>query len=213
MNRLVVLLPLLLVGCAASPTRPTATTAAPAAPPPPSLSYAETNLNATLWAQGTVEHDMAYRSIYAQATRQIAAALKQKDWDAPPKSERKKPAKGPAGRDRRCRRNRARQLAVSGAPDSRRQGVRRIQLGPVVPRERALALPGALEFAQAAAAKRRDDCSPRRTARTHSTLHAANLRSAGFPIARQVKRCSLALETVVEGCEANGKDKGCRRSN
>jgi 5'-nucleotidase (lipoprotein e(P4) family) len=210
MNRLAVLLPLLLAGCAASPTRPTAPSA-PETPPPPALSYAETNLNATLWAQGTVEHDMAYRGIYAQATRQITVALKQKDWDALPKSERKKPAKGlkPA-------------VIVDvdeTVLDNSPYQARLIRDGKEFDEfswdqwcreQRALALPGALEFAQAAAAKGVTVFYLTNRAQHLNEATLANLRSAGFPVAEK-ETVFLGLGTVVEGCEANGSDKGCRR--
>ena len=211
MTRFAALLPLLLLaGCAASPTRPAAD-AVPETPPPPPLTYAETNLNATLWAQGTVEHDMAYRGIYAQATRQLAVALKQRDWDALPKSERKKPAKGlkPA-------------VIVDvdeTVLDNSPYQARLIRDGREFDEftwdqwcreQRALALPGALEFAQAAAAKGVTVFYLTNRAQHLDEATLANLRSAGFPVAEK-ETVFLGLGTVVDGCEANGSDKGCRR--
>ncbi|HSX59218.1 MAG TPA: HAD family acid phosphatase [Tahibacter sp.] len=201
---------LLLAGCAASPSRAPAP-AAPEAPRPPPLTYAETNLNATLWAQGTVEHDMAYRGIYAQATRQITLALKQKDWDALPKSERKKPARGlkPA-------------VIVDvdeTVLDNSPYQARLIRDGKEFDEyswdqwcreQRALALPGALEFAQAAAAKGVTVFYLTNRAQHLNEATLANLRGAGFPVAEK-ETVFLGLGTVVEGCEASGSDKGCRR--
>ncbi|WP_257384962.1 5'-nucleotidase, lipoprotein e(P4) family [Tahibacter caeni] len=210
MKRLAVLLPLLLAACAAQPPR----AAAPAEPEPPktpALTYAETNLNATLWAQGTVEHDMSYRGIYAQATRQIAVALKQKDWDALPKNERKKPARGlkPA-------------VIVDvdeTVLDNSPYQARLIRDGKEFDEfswdqwcreQRALPTPGALEFAKAAALKGVTVFYLTNRAQHLNEATLANLRSAGFPVADK-ENVFLGLGTVVEGCEANGSDKGCRR--
>lgn len=202
---------LLLAGCAAGPTR-TAQAPAPAEPPPPALNYAETNLNATLWAQASLEHDLSYRGIYAQATRQLGAALKQKDWDALPKGERKKP------------------LSKSLKPavivdvdetvlDNSPYQARLIRDGKEYNEfswdewcreQRATALPGALDFARAAAAKGITVFYLTNRAQHLNEATLANLRSAGFPVSDK-ETVFLGLGTVVEGCEANGSAKGCRR--
>lgn len=211
MIRFAALLPLLLLaGCAATQPRPEAP-ATPEAPRPPPLTYAETNLNATLWAQGSVEHDMAYRGIYAQATKQLAVALKQKDWDALPRSERKKPAKGlkPA-------------VIVDvdeTVLDNSPYQARLIRDGKEFDEyswdqwcreQRARALPGAREFAQAAATKGVTVFYLTNRAQHLDAATLANLRDAGFPVAEK-ETVFLGLGTVVEGCEARGSDKGCRR--
>ncbi len=211
MKRFTALLPLLLLAaCAANPPR-TAATVEPEAPKPPPLTYAETNLNATLWAQGTVEHDMTYRGIYAQATRQLTAALKQKDWDALPKGERKKPAKGlkPA-------------VIVDvdeTVLDNSPYQARLIRDGKEFDEfswdlwcreQRAQPLPGALDFAKAAAAKGVTVFYLTNRAQHLNEATLANLRSAGFPVSDK-EAVFLGLGTVVEGCEASGSDKGCRR--
>jgi 5'-nucleotidase (lipoprotein e(P4) family) len=211
MNRLAALLPLLLLAaCAANPPR-SAAPQQPAEPAPPALNYADTNLNATLWAQGTVEHDASYRGIYAQATRQLAAALKQKDWDALPKAERKKPAKNlkPA-------------VIVDvdeTVLDNSPYQARLIRDGKEFDEfswdqwcreQRAAPLPGALEFAKAAAAKGVTVFYLTNRAQHLNEATLANLRAAGFPVAEK-ETVFLGLGTVVEGCEAAGSDKGCRR--
>lgn len=211
MKRFTALLPLLLLAaCAANPPR-TAAPVAPEAPKPPPLTYAETNLNATLWAQGTVEHDMTYRGIYAQATRQLTTALKQKDWDALPKGERKKPAKGlkPA-------------VIVDvdeTVLDNSPYQARLIRDGKEFDEfswdlwcreQRAQPLPGALDFAKAAAAKGVTVFYLTNRAQHLNEATLANLRSAGFPVSDK-ETVFLGLGTVVEGCEASGSDKGCRR--
>ncbi|HWU52206.1 MAG TPA: HAD family acid phosphatase, partial [Tahibacter sp.] len=194
----------------AQPPRATAPVE-PEPPKAPALTYAETNLNATLWAQGTVEHDMSYRGIYAQATRQIAVALKQKDWDALPKNERKKPARGlkPA-------------VIVDvdeTVLDNSPYQARLIRDGKEFDefswdqwcREQiARPTPGALEFAKAAALKGVTVFYLTNRAQHLNEVTLANLRSAGFPVADK-ENVFLGLGTVVEGCEANGSDKGCRR--
>jgi 5'-nucleotidase (lipoprotein e(P4) family) len=201
----------LLAGCAAGPARkPPA--AAPAEPPPPALTYAETNLNATLWAQASAEHDLSYRGIYAQATRQLAVALKQKDWDALPQGERKKPL------------GRALKPAVivdvdETVLDNSPYQARLIRDGKEYNEvswdewcreQRATALPGAVEFAKAAAAKGITVFYLTNRAQHLNEATLANLRSAGFPVAEK-ETVFLGLGTVVEGCEASGSAKGCRR--
>lgn len=210
MNRFAVLLPLLLAGCAAAPPRATAPIA-PVEPAPPPLTYAETNLNATLWVQGTVEHDMAYRGIYAQATKQLSVALRQKDWDALPKGERRKPAKGlkPAvivDVDETVLDNSAYQARLI------RDGKEfdEYSWDQWCREQRARALPGALEFAKAAAAKGVTVFYLTNRAQHLNEATLANLRSAGFPIADK-ETVFLGLGTVVDGCEASGSNKGCRR--
>ena len=211
MKRFAALLPLLLLAaCAASPPR-TAAPLEPGVPQPPQLAYAETNLNATLWAQGTVEHDMTYRGIYAQATRQITTALRQKDWDALPKAERKTPVRGlkPA-------------VIVDvdeTVLDNSPYQARLIRDGKEFDEfswdqwcreQRARALPGALDFARAAAAKGVTIFYLTNRAQHLNEATLANLRSAGFPVSDK-ETVFLGLGTVVDDCEASGSDKGCRR--
>ena len=210
MKRIAALLPLLLAGCAASPSRPTVP-AQPAAAPPPALTYAETNLNATLWAQGTAEHDSVYRGIYAQATRQLDVALARTDWDALPRPERKQPVAGlkPA-------------VIVDvdeTVLDNSSYQARLIRDGKEYDEfswdqwcreQRARPLPGALDFARAAADKGITVFYLTNRAQHLNEATLANLRSAGFPLA-QNEQVFLGLGTVVDGCEAAGSDKGCRR--
>ncbi|MBL8300880.1 MAG: acid phosphatase [Rhodanobacteraceae bacterium] len=211
MNRFAVLLTLLLAGCAASPTRTTTPTAAAEPAQPPPLTYAETNLNATLWAQGTVEHDMAYRSIYAQATRQLALALKQKDWDALPKTERKNALKGlkPAvivDVD---------ETVLDNSPYMARlirdnKDFEESSWEQWCHEQRARALAGALEFTLAASAKGVTVFYLTNRGQHLKEATLANLRAAGFPVADK-ETVFLGLGTEVEGCQTSGTKKGCRR--
>lgn len=211
MKRLSVLLPLLLLAACATNTSKTVAVTEAAKPAPPALSYAETNLNATLWAQGSLEHDLSYRGIYAQATRQLAAALKQKDWDALPREERKNPSKGlkPAvivDVD---------ETVLDNSPYQARlirdaQEFDEFSWDQWCREQRAKALPGALDFAKAAATKGITVFYLTNRAEHLNDATLANLRSQGFPVPDKEK-VFLGLGTVVDGCEAQGSSKACRR--
>src|SRR5471032_1188897 len=41
-------------------------------------------LDAVLWTQTSIEHELIYRQVFASATRQLDVALKTPDWDALP---------------------------------------------------------------------------------------------------------------------------------
>lgn len=210
MKRLSLLLPLLLAACAAQTTRPVAP-AEPATPAPPPVTYAQANLNATMWTQGALEHDLSYRGIYVQAARQLNAALKQKDWDALPREERKTPLKNlkPAvivDVDETVLDNspyQARLIRSGGEFDE-------FSWDQWCREQRARALPGALDFAKAAAAKGIVVFYLTNRAEHLNEATLANLRSEGFPVSDKEK-VFLGLGTVVEGCEAQGSSKACRR--
>ncbi|MFC4819039.1 5'-nucleotidase, lipoprotein e(P4) family [Dokdonella ginsengisoli] len=198
----------LLAGCAGAPNARKAPVApAPAVPAGPA---ANDNLNAVAWTQTAIEHDLIYREVYRQAGEKLAAALKDSKWDALPKGDRKGKLKGlkPA-------------VIVDvdeTVLDNSPYQARLIQSGGEFNeatwaqwcREKAArALPGALEFARLAAKRGVTVFYLSNRAQDLNEVTLENLREAGFPVAGD--SAFLGLGTVVEGCEQNGSEKGCRR--
>jgi acid phosphatase len=70
-------------------------------------------------------------------------------------------------------------------------------------------LPGALEFAKAAAARGVTIYYLSNRTADQGAATIDNLRKVGFPVASDAQ--FLGLGTVVDGCEAEGSEKGCRR--
>lgn len=202
----------LLVGCASQATKPEPLPA-PQTPPmteEPATPPADDSLNATAWFQTSVERDLVYRAIYRAAAAQLPAALADTRWDALQKEDRdgdvrKLPPAIIVDVDETVLDNSPYQarLVRDGKPYNE------FTWSEWVKEEAARPVPGALEFARAAAARgvtifyvsnRVQDLSP-------ATL--SNLRKAGFPIKDESQ--FLGLGTVIEGCEDNGSEKGCRR--
>jgi len=204
---------LLVAACATTKPQPAAPSPAhtPAAHGSPASSVpADDLLNATVWVQTTVEHDLVFREIYRDAREHLAAALKDRHWDALPGDERNpNAAKLPP----------AVILDVDEtALDNSPYEARLIRSGKEfdaysfsqwVKQASAKALPGALAFTRYAVnhgvavfyiSNRSQDLSK-------STLE--NLRKAGFPVAAEDR--FLGLGTFVKGCEQIGSSKSCRR--
>jgi len=202
-----------LAGCAHAPEK-----SAPVAPsvntPPaaPSGSQANDNLNAVAWTQTAIEHDLIYREVFRNAGEKLSLALKDRSWDALPKTERKKPGVAKL------------KPAVivdidETVLDNSPYQARRIRDGKEFDefswsewcREKAARpLPGALEFAQGAAKRGVTVFYLSNRAQDLNEATLDNLHSAGFPIASN-ENVLLGLGTVVEGCEQVGTEKGCRR--
>ena len=70
-------------------------------------------------------------------------------------------------------------------------------------------MPGALEFARAAAARGVTVYYVTNRAEDLTAATVSNLRKAGFPIQDDAQVLGLGL--VVDGCESEGSEKGCRR--
>jgi 5'-nucleotidase (lipoprotein e(P4) family) len=189
----------------ASTPPPTVSAPAPAAAPVP----ADDDLNAVVWTQRAVEHDLVFREIYRSAGEKLLAALADPTWDALPHEDRKGPFAGlpPAvilDVDETVLDNSPYQaLLVRTGKEYDEFSWRQWCL-----KETARPLPGALEFVTLAAqhgvsvfylTNRAVDLGP-------ATL--ANLRKAGFPASPGK---FLGLGVVVPGCETVGTDKGCRR--
>jgi len=177
-----------------------------ATPGPP----ADDDLNAVLWTQRAVEHDLVCREIYRNAEDKLLAAIVDPTWDALSREERAGPVADlpPAvivDIDETVLDNspyQARLVMTGEEYDD-------YSWGEWCRKEEATALPGALEFARFAAehgvtlfylTNRAVDLGP-------ATLD--NLRKAGFPVPDDT--VFLGLGVVVKGCETVGSDKGCRR--
>jgi 5'-nucleotidase (lipoprotein e(P4) family) len=202
----------LVAGCAS--VRAPRPGQAPAATPPPGAPEPEVtpddNLNATLWTQRAVEHDLVFREAYKAASTELLRALADPQWDALPRGEREGSAAGLAPAvivdvD---------ETVLDNSPYQAQLVLTGKEYGEFTwaewcRKERALPLPGAVEFARFAAehgvtvfylTNRAKDLGP-------ATLD--NLRKAGFPVASD--EVFLGLGTLLPGCEMVGTDKGCRR--
>ncbi|GLO54642.1 5'-nucleotidase, lipoprotein e(P4) family [Pseudomonas putida] len=169
---------------------------------------ANDQLDAVLWAQTSVEHDLLFRQVYASATQHLDRALADPAWDALAHAPR----------------------ALNGLPPALIIDIDETLLDNVplnarsiindrpydydawyqwVDRAKAPALPGAVDFLQAAA---RRGITPyyltnRAPGQEQATLE--NLRRAGFPIDSSAQ--ILTDGTAIGGCQASGSDKTCRR--
>ena len=201
-----------LAGCAAAPKRPPVAAAAtpPPAPAVPTIAPND-NLNAVLWTQTAIEHDLIFREVYRQAGEKLLLALKDRKWDALPKGERKHPLKNlkPAvilDIDETVLDNSPYQahLIAEGSEFNEATWAEWCRS------KTARALPGALEFAELAAKRGVTVFYLSNRAQDLNEATLDNLRQLGFPIAHG-ENVFLGLGTVVQGCEQNGSEKGCRR--
>ena len=206
---------LILAGCAAGPQKPAPVSESAPTPPPtevkPAGPAANDNLNATLWAQRALEHDLVYRQTYLQAQQELLKALKDKTWDALPKGERKAKAGSlpPAvivDID---------ETVLDNSPYQARlvrdnKEFDEFEWDKWCREEAATALPGALEFAQFAAKHGVTMFYLTNRAQHLNEVTLDNLKKAGFPISAK-ETVFYGLGTVVKDCEANGSNKGCRR--
>jgi acid phosphatase len=205
----------LLAGCAHAPDK-TAPSPAPApqapASPPPSGPAPNDNLNAVAWTQTAVEHDLIYREVFRAAGKQMRAALKDPKWDALPKRDRKAP---PSAKLKPAVIVDVDETVLDNSPYQARlvaggKEFDEFSWSEWCREQRAKALPGAVEFAQDAAKRGVTVFYLSNRAKDLDEATLANLRNAGFPIAEH-ETVFLGLGTVVEGCEQNGSEKGCRR--
>jgi 5'-nucleotidase (lipoprotein e(P4) family) len=197
------------VACSQAPQHPPAATYGGASD---SAKFsADDRLNATLWMQSAIEHDLTFREIYHAAQAKLVEALADPSWDALPKGERTGDVKGlpPAvivDVD---------ETVLDNTPFDARMIRDNSQMNETawtawVEQKSARALPGALEFAKFAAAhgvtvfyvtNRADNL----TGATHD-----NLQAQGFPFATGEDNV-LGKGANTPGCAAQGGDKGCRR--
>jgi 5'-nucleotidase (lipoprotein e(P4) family) len=220
LRHLVVVSALLLAACQTLPAEAPLTDAAlaqveptpvrrkvPTAPPGPA---AHDNLNAVAWMQASLEYRLLAGQTFRSALYQLDRALKTPDWDALVGEDRLNPAKGlpPAvivDIDETVLDNspyQARLVRDGGAYDE-------VTWDSWVREEKAAPVPGALEFAQAAAARGVTVFYVSNRAAHLEEPTLANLRRLGFPISGPEQ--FLGLGFYVEGCEQQGSEKGCRR--
>ena len=202
-----------LAGCANAPEKHAAAPAPTTAPPPTSTGpEPNDNLNALAWAQTAIEHDLVYREVFRDAGEKLRIALKDARWDALPKNERKHPLSPklkPAvivDID---------ETVLDNSPYQARLVEQDKEFDESswlawCREKRAKALPGALEFAQAAARRGVTVFYISNRAQDLNEATLENLRAVGFPIADN-ETVFLGLGTVVDGCAQNGTSKGCRR--
>ncbi|MFY2762673.1 5'-nucleotidase, lipoprotein e(P4) family [Arenimonas sp. MALMAid1274] len=188
------------------------TPAAPAVAPAPAGPGPNDNLNAVAWVQTSVEFRLMAGQTYRSALYQLDRAIKTPDWDALLPEERVNPATGlkPAvivDIDETVLDNspyQARMVRDGTSYDE-------TTWDAWVREEKAAPIPGALEFAQAAAARGVTIFYVSNRAAHLEEATLANLRAAGFPIAGPEQ--FLGLGFFVEGCEQQGSEKACRRQH
>lgn len=172
---------LLLAGCSA-PVRESP----PAAAAPAALSLDHDNLHATLWMQTAAEYRAALLGAFNQASAQLDRALREPQWDALPPAERGQ--QDPSGLKPAVIVD-ADETMIDNSPFQARgirdaEGFSLARWEAWVGERRARALPGALAFANHAAAQGVTVFFV--TNRGHEREWQAtydNLRSLGFPVA------------------------------
>jgi acid phosphatase len=200
-----------LAACAGAPKLSQAPPATPApvalAGPPPN-----DNLNAVVWTQTAIEHDLIYREVYRNASEKLRAALDDPSWDALAAGDRKtsdvsnlKPAVIVDIDETVLDNSPYQARLVRDSKDYDRQA-----WAEWCSEEAAKPLPGALEFTQDAAKRGITVFYVSNRAEDLSKPTLANLRAAGFPIAAN-ETVFLGFGTVVDGCQQAGSGKGCRR--
>jgi acid phosphatase len=206
----------ILAGCAHAPKKTALATApvpeVPASPAAPSGPAPNDNLNAVVWMQTAVERDLIYREVFRAAGEQMRAALRDPKWDALPKRDRKEPL---SAKLKPAVIVDVDETMLDNAPYEARlvaEGKDYDEFGWAewCRERRAKPLPGAVEFARDAAKRGVTVFYISNRANDLDTATLENLRTAGFPIAER-ETVFLGLGTVVEGCEQNGSEKGCRR--
>ena len=171
---------------------------------------ANDNLNAVAWMQTSVEFRLIAGQTWRAALVQLDRAIKTPSWDALTREDRANKANGlpPA-------------IIVDVDEtmlDNSPYQARLIRDGKAyneatwhdwVQEAAAKPVPGALEFARAASARGVKIFYLSNRAEDLGDATVSNLRKAGFPL----KDASqfLGLGVVVDGCESEGSEKGCRR--
>ena len=171
---------------------------------------ANDNLNAVLWVQASAEYGAACETVYNAATAQLDAALADKTRDALVPEERGNATTGlpPAvvvDVDETVLDNspyQARLIAHDKEFDNR-------SWDAWVAEKKAQPLPGVVAFAQAAAARGITMVYISNRAEHLQAATIANLKAVGLPV--KDDSVFLGLGTKVDGCEAHGSDKHCRR--
>lgn len=196
----------LLAGCVTVPSPSAPVAAKPAA----AAVAANDNLNAVAWSQTAIEHDLIYLQTYRDAQARLLAALHDRHWDALHQGDRTTALKGlkPAvilDIDETVLDNSPFAARMVKSGDEYNEAA----WAAWCKEESARALPGAVEFTQFAAKHGIEVFYLSNRARDLDQATLANLRKVGLPVSGA--QSFLGLGTVVEGCEQNGSEKGCRR--
>jgi acid phosphatase len=198
---------LALTGCAS--TQPVSSPGPRPAPAVAAVS-ADDNLNAVLWSQRAVEHDLIFAEVYRAAREKLATALADPDWDALPRDEREGPVRGLAPAiildiDETALDNSPYQarLVRSGEEYSEFTWATWCKEAAAKP------FPGAVELTRFAADHGVTVYYISNRAKDLDMPTLANLRQAGFPVAND--GVFLGLGAILPGCEQVGTDKSCRR--
>lgn len=200
----------LLAGCATTAPAPPVATPQPT-PAAASISVpANDNLNAVVWTQTAIEHDLIYLQTYRDAQSQLLAALKDPHWDALAKDDRMAPIKGlkPAvvlDIDETVLDNSPYQARLIRSGGEYNEA----DWAAWCKEEAARALPGAVQFTQFAAKHGIAVIYITNRAKDLDAVTLANLRKVGLPVSGP--DAFLGLGTFVEGCEQIGTQKSCRR--
>lgn len=169
------------------------------------------NLNAVLWVQRSQEYRASALQTWKLAAAQLDAALADGNWTALLPEE--------GGKHQSAKLKPAVVVDVDETVlDNSPYQARLVRDGSSyndatweawVDERKAQPVPGAVQFAQAAAAKgvTMIYISNRTAAMKDATI--ANLRQVGFPVADD--SVYLGLGTPVPGCTEHGSEKGCRR--
>ena len=168
------------------------------------------NLNAVAWMQTSVEFRLIAGQTWRAALAQLDRAIKTPSWDALTKEDRANKANGlpPAiivDVDETMLDNSPYQARLIRD----RKAYDEATWHDWVTEQVAKPVPGALEFARAASARGVKIFYLSNRAEDLGEATVNNLRKAGFPL----KDASqfLGLGRVVDGCESEGSEKGCRR--
>lgn len=169
---------------------------------------ANDQLDAVLWTQTSIEHELIYRQLFANATRQLDMALADPTWDAlpfPPRNLTGLPPAVVVDIDETLLDN----VPLNARDIINNQVYSYDRWNTWVDQARAQALPGAVAFLQAA--EQKGVKVYYLTNREHSQVAAtvANLRLRGFPVDSDEQ--VLAASTPTGHCESAGYGKNCRR--
>jgi acid phosphatase len=183
---------------------------APPVAPVVAVTAADDNLNAVVWSQTAIEHDLIFQQTYHDAQSRLLAALKDRHWDALPKDDRIAPIKGlrPAvvlDIDETVLDNSPYQarLIRSGGEFNEADWAAWCK------EQKAHALPGAVAFTRFAARHGIAVIYVSNRAKDLDKVTLANLRLDGLPVSGP--DAFLGLGTFVRGCEQIGSQKSCRR--
>lgn len=173
---------------------------------------ADDNLNAVLWLQTSAEYGATAQTIYRAAADKLDVALKETNWDALVPDERDN-----AGQTSHLKPAVIMDVDETVLDNSPYQA-RLIRDDAEyddpswdlwVAEKQAKAVPGAVDFAKAAAARGITIVYLSNRAVHLKDATIANLKAVGMPVAGD--DVFLGLGTVVPGCEQDGSEKNCRR--